>query len=254
MKKSLNELLKEKKHPIGIFINTGCPEMVEICGQTGFNFIIIDNEHGSWDGEHNSHMIRAAETFDTIPLVRVSGADDEDQIKHILDLGAAGIVVPGIKNAEDARTAIRNAKFTPMGDRGACPYVRANRYTGISENYYEKSNRETTVMLMIEGVDGIENFDEIIGVEGVDVIFFGPYDLSVSLGIPGQTDDERVSGTIKKLILRAKEYNIKTCMLGIYAEDTNKWFDCGADFVVAVGDMAFFYRSCANFLKDVYKD
>ena len=114
-----------------------------------------------------------------------------------------------------------------------------------------RSNRDVSVVLMIEGEQGIKNFVDIIGLDEVDVVFFGPYDLSVSLGIPGQTDDPRVADTIRDMIRIANEHHVKAGMLGINAEDANKWFDYGADYVVAVGDMALFYRVCNEMIKGV---
>lgn len=251
MRMSFKDLLRQEERPVGIFINTGSPEMVEIAAQTGFQFIIVDNEHGSWSGERNGHLIRAAETFGAVPMVRVPGASAENDIKFALDCGAAGVVVPGIQTPEDARTALRHAMFHPLGTRGACPYVRANRYTGRSERYFEDSNRDVSVVMMIEGAEGVKNYEAILDVEGVDTVFFGPYDLSVSLGIPGQTDSPRVAGSIQNMIRMAKERGVFAGMLGIGAEDSNRWFDCGVDYIVGVGDMALFYRSCDEMMRGI---
>ncbi len=250
MRKSLKQIMEEVDRPIGMFVNTACPEMVEITGQTGFDFIFIDNEHGSWSGETNAHLIRAAETFDCIPLVRVPNIN-ETSIKYALDSGAAGVVIPGVSSVEDAKEAIKWAKFAPDGKRGACPYVRANRYTGKSEHYFENSNRDVAVVLLIEGKAGVDAFEDILDVEGVEFVFFGPYDLSVSLGIPGQLDDPRVKDAIKEMIKKAKAKGVYSGMLGVDPEDTLAWFDCGADYIVQVGDMSMYYRMCEKWVKGV---
>lgn len=250
MRKSLKQLFTEEEKPIGMFVNTACPEMVEITAQTGFDFIFIDNEHGSWSGETNAHLIRAAESFDCIPLVRIPNIN-EDDIKKVLDLGAAGIVVPGVSSVEEAKEAIKWAKFAPVGKRGACPYVRANRYTGKSEHYFDDSNRDVAIILLIEGKAGVEAFDDILDVEGVEFVFFGPYDLSVSLGIPGQLEDPRVKDAIRDMIQRAKAKGVYSGMLGVDPEDTNDWFACGADYIVQVGDMSMYYRMCENWVRGV---
>ena len=250
MQKSLREVIRTVERPIGMFVNTACPEMVEITGQTGFDFIFIDNEHGSWSGETNAHLIRAAETFHCVPLVRVPGID-ETAIKYALDSGAAGVVIPGVSSVEDAREAIKWSKFAPVGTRGACPYVRANHYTGKSEHYFEDSNRDVAVVLLIEGKAGVEAYDDILNVEGVEYVFFGPYDLSVSLGIPGQLEDPRVKDSIKEMIRKAKAKGVYSGMLGVDPEDTRDWFDCGADYIVQVGDMSMDYRMCAQWVDRV---
>lgn len=250
MRKSLKQLFTEEKKPIGMFVNTACPEMVEITAKTGFDFVFIDNEHGSWGVETNAHLVRAAESFDCIPIIRVPNID-ETAIKHALDIGAAGIIIPGISSVKDVREAMKWSKFAPVGKRGACPYVRANEYTGKSENYFEKSNSEVAVILLIEGKDGVEAYDDILNEEGVEFVFFGPYDLSVSLGIPGQLDDPRVKDAIKGMIAKAKKKGVYSGMLGIDPEDTNMWFDCGVDYVVQVGDMSMYYRMCEKWVKGV---
>ena len=250
MRESLKQLFQRVEKPLGMFVNTACPEMVEITARTGFDFVFIDNEHGSWSGESNAHLVRAAESFGCIPLIRVPNID-ETAIKHALDIGAAGIVVPGISSVAEAKEALKWAKFAPVGKRGACPYVRANEYTGKSENYFEKSNRDVAVVLLIECKDGVEAYDDILNVEGVEYVFFGPYDLSVSLGIPGQLDDPRVKDAIKGMIRKAKAKGVYSGMLGVDPADTNDWFACGADYVVQVGDMSMYYRMCEQWVKGV---
>lgn len=250
MRESLKQLFQRVEKPLGMFVNTGCPEMVEITAKTGFDFVFIDNEHGSWGVESNAHLVRAAESFGCIPLVRVPNID-ETAIKYALDIGSAGIVVPGISSVADVRETMKWAKFAPVGKRGACPYVRANGYTGKSENYFEASNRDVAVVLLIEGKDGIEAYDDILNEEGVEFVFFGPYDLSVSLGIPGQLEDPRVKDTIKGMIRKAKDKGVYSGMLGVDPSDTNDWFACGADYVVQVGDMSMYYRMCEQWVKGV---
>lgn len=250
MRKSLRQVFEKVQKPIGMFINTDCPEMVEISAQTGFDFVWIDNEHGCWGIETNSHLVRAAESFDCVPLIRVPNID-ETAIKWALDIGAAGVIIPGISTVEDVREAMKWTKFAPVGKRGACPYVRANRFTGKSDTFFEDSNRDVAVVLLIEGKEGVENYDDILNEPGVEFVFFGPYDLSVSLGIPGQLDDPRVKGTIKDMISKAKAKGVYSGMLGIEPEDANEWFACGADYVVQSGDSSMYYRMCEKWVKGV---
>lgn len=250
MIRSLEQIIQNTKKPIGIFVNTGCPEMVEITAQTGFDFMFIDCEHGSWGTESMANLVRAAESFGAAPLIRVSKTD-ETEIKHALDVGAAGVVIPGVSSVEQAKTAIDFCKFAPAGKRGACPYVRANRYTGKSDRYFDESNRDVAVVLLIEGKEGVAAYDDIISLPDVKFVFFGPYDLSVSLGIPGQLDDLRVKGAITEMIKKARDKGVHAGMLGIDPEDTNAWFDCGADYMVQVGDMSMYYRMCEQWVKGV---
>lgn len=250
MRKSLKKVIQETRKPVGMFINTACPEMVEISAQTGFDFVWIDNEHGSWGLETNADLIRAAESFDCVPLVRVTKID-ETEIKRVLDCGAAGVIIPGVSSVEEAKEALKWSKFAPEGRRGACPYVRANRFTGKSDVYFEQANRDVAVVLLIEGKEGVAAYDDILAVDGVEYVFFGPYDLSVSLGIPGQLDDPRVKEAIREMIQKAKAKGVYAGMLGIDPEDTNEWFACGADYMVQCGDSSMYYRMCERWIAGV---
>ena len=151
MKKFFEELMRNKEKPLGIFMNCGCPEFLESAGLAGYQFVIIDNEHGGWSGETNAHMIRAAEAVGMASLVRISDLN-ETAVRKALDIGASGIVVPNVSSLEAARTAISYALFAPEGVRGACPCVRANGYgSGDAGLYFTKSNQEVAIVLLIEG-------------------------------------------------------------------------------------------------------
>lgn len=108
-------------------------------------------------------------------------------ISEVLDIGTGGIQVPQIVNALDAQKVIKQAKFAPKGMRGVCRFVRAAGYSSKDRYTYFREADETLVILQLEGKEALENMDEIIEVEGIDVIFIGPYDLSQSLGVPGST-------------------------------------------------------------------
>ena len=125
--------------------------------------------------------------------------------------------MPNIESVEQAKKAVEYGKFAPLGKRGACPYVRANWFGGEDcSAYYEKANRETTIMLLVEGPRGIEALDEIVQVEGVDVIQIGAVDLAVALGVPGQTNHPKV----KEAIRRAAELTAKNGkLLSFYCDD-----------------------------------
>ena len=160
MKRTFKGLKNNPEKAIGVFMNCGCPEFLEIAAAAGYDFVIIDNEHGMWGCEGNAHMIRAAESFDIVPIVRVSDIN-EAEIKRVLDCGAAGVMIPNISSVEQAKEALRLSKFNPDGNRGACPFVRANQYgRGDAAEYYAKSNKDVSVVLLIEGKGGVEAFDE----------------------------------------------------------------------------------------------
>lgn len=251
MKQTFLSLRNNSEKAVGIFMNCGCPELLEIAAYTGYQFVIIDNEHGGWGCEGNTHMVRAAESTGIVPIVRVSDIN-EAEIKRVLDVGAAGVMIPNIDSAEKARLALRYSKYRPDGERGACPFVRANGYgTGVAAEFYKNSNRDVSVILLVEGKGGMESFDDIIGLEGVECIFFGPCDMAVSLGHPGEESHPEVHDAIRDMIHKARARGIYVGMQGFDGIETRYWLDAGADFGVTIGDLGLFYRVCKQTIEDV---
>lgn len=171
---------------IGGFLGLKSTEIVEIMGYAGLDFVIIDAEHGSADTETLEHMVRAAEVSGITPLVRVTNVNDPTLILRALDLGAQGVQVPMVESGDTARRIVQAAKYYPLGRRGLAG-VRAARYGAVDMgSYVQEANAQTMVIAQIETVAGVEHAAEIAAVEGVDVVFVGPMDLSQSLGIPAQ--------------------------------------------------------------------
>lgn len=199
MKKSFKDIVKPGKKNLGTILQIPSEEIAEMLGHAGLELIILDMEHCPMSQQKIVSMIRACESVGALPFVRVPDVTDEDSIKKALDAGACGILVPNIENADQARRAVEYSKFAPVGKRGACPFVRANWYGGEDcSAYYEKANRETTLMLLVEGPEGIKNLPEIAKVGGVDVLQVGAVDLSVALNIPGQTRHPKVLEAIRR--------------------------------------------------------
>jgi len=199
MKKSFKEIYTPGKRNIGTILQLPSEELAEILGHCGLDLIILDMEHCPSSHLKIVSLIRACEAAGVLPFVRVPDVTDEDSIKKALDGGAAGILVPNIETAEQAEKAVEYGKFAPMGKRGACPFVRANWFGGEDLSaYYAKANEETTIMLLVEGPQGVANLEEIMRVEGVDVVQIGSVDLCVALGVPGQTDHPKVVEAIRR--------------------------------------------------------
>lgn len=179
-------LIAAGKPAIGGFLMIPSPEIVEQMGYAGLDFVIIDTEHGPADNLRVAEMIRAAEAVDITPIVRVRWVEDPMLILRALDLGAQGVQVPMVQSAEVAERVVQAAKYFPRGRRGLAG-VRAAQYGAINlGEYVEAANRETMVVVQIETGASVEKCAEIAAVDGVDVVFVGPVDLSQSLGFPGQ--------------------------------------------------------------------
>jgi len=167
------------------------------------------------------------------------------EIQRALDIGAAGVQIPQIESGEDARAAVDAARFEPEGQRGLSPYVRAGDYDGAG-NYTVDQNEETLVIVHVEGQAGLDNLDDILAVEGIDVIFLGPYDLSQALGVTGEVTGDLVVETMEDVCERAREAGK---IVGAYAdtpEIANEWIDVGVQYVALSVDCAILKEAFAD--------
>ncbi|NLN31088.1 MAG: aldolase, partial [Bacteroidales bacterium] len=159
---------------VGTFSKCADPAMIECIGLAGFDFVVIDLEHGPNSFETAQNLVRAAVIHNLTPVIRV-GENNESMISKALDIGAQGVQVPQVNTRQDALRVVEAAKFSPEGNRGVCRFVRAAGYSSKNKNeYFKESNKQNLVIVHIEGRTGIENFEDIIGVAGIDIIFLGP--------------------------------------------------------------------------------
>lgn len=239
----LSEKYETQGYVVGTFLEIPSPQLVELLGLAGFDFVVIDREHGSIGLERCEELIRAAASTGITPIVRVARCE-EVAIRQPLDMGAAGIHVPQIHSAEMARLAVRSAKFFPKGARGLQPFIRGASYRAYpTAEFLEQSNENTVIVLHIEGKEGVEAFDEIADVEGVDVAFIGPYDLSQSLGIPGMVKSPLVREKMKSVVEAAKS---KKIAVGTYCDDPRtalEWKDLGITYLTVSLDASIFLQA-----------
>ena len=173
----------------GVSVMFPSPHVVDMIGRLGFDWVLIDCEHGSISTESVEIMVLAAEAAGITPIARPS-VNSFEAIGQLMDRGVMGVQVPHVNTAEDARSAVSAVKYHPLGDRGLAAGVRSSSYGyGMTmSEYAEASNRETLVCVQLEEGEAVGNVEQIMGVEGVDVFFVGPSDLSQSLGYPGRPD------------------------------------------------------------------
>jgi 4-hydroxy-2-oxoheptanedioate aldolase len=193
----LKEKLRERSC-IGIFSKTTDSAFVEAAGYSGLDFIILDTEHGPANWETVHHHVRAAALTPMASIVRVAGVNSH-LIGMALDTGADGVQVPNIANPTQASQAVQAARFHPQGERGVCRFVRAAGFGGADKSAYFKASNEVLLVLQVEGVEGVENIDDILAVPGFDVLFVGPYDLSQSIGRPGEVESPEVLSLIQHI-------------------------------------------------------
>ncbi|KMO87141.1 aldolase [Megasphaera cerevisiae DSM 20462] len=249
---TFKERLKNGEKLFGPFLNMNYPAVVEIAGLAGFDFVIIDNEHGEIPLEATVDLIRAAKLAQIPAIVRVYEGNPE-LVDKALDLGADGVQIPNIGSKEAAEIAVQAAKFAPMGNRGCNRFVRAGKYGSISkENFFGRANDKTAVVLQVEGQDGVQALPDILTVKGVDVLFVGPYDLSASLGIPGQVDHPKVIEQMEHIMEQAAKVGVA---IGFFVDDVQKaveWRNRGVQYVSFssdVGELYVRFKENADYFK-----
>ncbi len=227
----LKKKLKNGEVVVGSFVYVPSAKLTEIVGLAGFDFVVIDMEHGPVDMVVAEDMVRGAEVSATTPIIRVTH-NAPSAILRAFDIGAQGIHVPDINTKEDATAAVASSKYGPLGNRGLAG-VRAADY-GLQQplsQYASQANEETMVIAHIEHVDAVENLDALLAVEGIDVYYLGPQDLSNSLGIPGQSKDPRVMKLVEDSIRRIAAAGRTAGCIATEADVARKYVDLGARYI-----------------------
>jgi len=210
---------------LGLLDNTYSPTVVELCGELGLDFVWLGLEHGGpdpWDAGSIEDLLRAAERTGIEPLVRLPDTDPT-LVRKSLDLGVRSLFLPRVETADEVREAVKSARFTydgEPGDRGLAG-PRASRW-GLAEDYVATEDEETLVGVTIETVAAVENIDEILDVPELGFVFLGPFDLSVSLGHPGEKDHPDVQEAIETARSAAVEAGVPVGGLGFGMEDVNE--------------------------------
>ena len=178
----------------GAIVSRFAPDIVEIFGAIGYDFVMIDCEHGPMDLDQVEHMVRAAESFDITPIARIPNHEDST-ILRFLDRGVQGIIVPHINTREDAESTVKAARYYPDGHRGSAGSGRAHDY-GMAVDSASWINSQVMVIPMIEETQAVDNLDEILGVPGVDVLHVAAGDLGQSTGNPGREAVRKVMSEV----------------------------------------------------------
>jgi 2-dehydro-3-deoxyglucarate aldolase len=251
---SLKKKLKNNELTIGSWIMIGHPISIEIMALAGLEWLVVDMEHTAIDINTAQNLITTIQANGIKALVRVS-KNEEVIIKQVLDIGADGIIVPMVNSKKDAVKAVEFAKYPPIGKRGVGLY-RASKYGVEFEEYKKWVDEELVIIAQIEHIKGVENIEEILHVKGIDGTIIGPYDLSGSMGYPGEFERDDVKKAIKKVLDKCKEFNIPS---GFHVVDTNpdklkEKIKQGCTFL-AYGIDYFFMRDLAiNGMKEIKKE
>ena len=250
MPSRVKDLLAKKKLALGSFITEiPSPAVPEIFGLAGFDFVIADTEHSSFTLETVANLVRGGRLAGTDVFVRVR-ENNPSLITQALDTGSQGIVVPHCDTKEDALAAVRRAKYSPLGERGVFGASAAAKY-GLVEDYFNKANQGTMVIVQIESEEAVENAGEISSVKGVDVVFVGPYDLSQTLGLIGEVNHPRVEKAIRKVLAAAKKFEKPAGILVVDLPGARKWIKEGVSFLVYSVEALIFRQSLEEIARNV---
>ena len=239
-KPSLKTKLKSKELTIGSWISFGFAQTCEIMAKAGFDWLVIDMEHTAIDYNQCLTLIQVIEGNGVTPLVRV-GDNDPLLIKRAMDAGAHGIIVPMVNSVEDAQKALDALYYSPTGNRGV-GLGRAQNY-GIGFEAYKKwADKESVFIPQIEHIDGVNNLEKILELVRVDGFIIGPYDLSGSLGVPGQWEHPSVIDALEKVKNLLIENDKPGGFHVVHSnhQEMNQRINEGYKFIAYGDDMVFF--------------
>jgi 4-hydroxy-2-oxoheptanedioate aldolase len=228
---------------IGTFAAIPHPVAIEVAAASGVDFICIDWEHSQIARDRIEDLVRAADVHRVPAMVRVPGHAPES-IAAALDAGAAGVLVPRVSTAAQAAAAVQATRYPPIGIRGVGP-GRAAAYGYRIPDYLGKANDSLLLALQVETAEGLANIEDIASVEGVDLIFIGPGDLSVSIDAMGPANAEKLNVAIETIASTARKAGKSVGIFRPSPDDVGKWIKSGISYYILASDTMFLGASLA---------
>lgn len=245
----VKQLLRDGKPAIGSFLNIPSIASAELMANVGFDWLVVDTEHGAIDTSTMHDMFVAISTTNTVPMCRVR-SNEPVAIKQALDAGAYGLVIPMVNSAEEAEAAVNACKYAPEGIRSAGP-GRWRLYGGA--DYQKHANEEVLVAIQIEHIDAVNRLDEILSVPGIDLIHMGPGDLAWSMGLGkglGEKDPAHAEA-MDKVLQAAKQRGIPIGTAARTVQDAPVLLEKGYQFMMVMNDVNFLFGGASEALKYV---
>jgi len=222
------------------------PAVAEIMSRAGFDWLTIDLEHSVITIREAEELIRVVELSGVSPLVRLS-VNDAVQIKRVMDAGSHGVIVPMVNSVSDAKQAVEAVMYPPQGKRGV-GLARAQGYGSTFESYRQWLNQERVIIVQVEHIEAVDNLEAILSVEGVDGFIVGPYDLSGSLGVPGQFDQPSMEEAMRRVrsigMSSGKAFGIHVIEPDV--EELRQRVDEGYNFVAYSLDIRMLDTACQS--------
>lgn len=248
--KNLKERVQSGEVVHGCWINMGSFVSAEIIGRAGFEWVLIDLEHGAGDEAMMYNQLQVLGGSETTPIVRIDDIT-RPNVQHILDAGASGIMFPQIQTEKDAEAAVKMMYYPPRGIRGTARAVRAMGFGRTADAYVANLDKTILGIAQIETISALKRIDAIAAVDGVDVLFVGPFDLTTALGIFGQLDHILYQKAIRDVADAAKKHGKATGVLLRDPKEYHMYHDLGYRFLACGADGAFVRQGADDMVKQL---
>ncbi len=251
MNQKLKKIIRDSQLSFGSWITLGHTSIPEIMARAGFEWLVIDLEHSAIDIQRTQELIQIIELRGLTPLVRLT-ANDPALIKRVMDAGAYGVIVPMVKSREDALKAVEAVKYPPLGTRSV-GLARAQGYGITFDEYKSWINENSIIIVQIEHIEATKSLEEIFSVDEIDGYMIGPYDLSASLGIPGELNHDRVLDAEREVLEASKKYK-KIAGIHVVEPDVELTLEKirrGYKFIAVSIDFLFLGNACISTMNEI---
>ena len=228
---------------LGTFFSMGNPSAMECLGYTGMDFAIIDTEHGPFDTESAMGLVRAAESVGLSPFMRIADVSHKE-IQRAVDMGVQGLIIPCLRSLEDMRKLVDLAKFPPVGNRG----------WGTVAEYMAACNDRLLVLPQCETLECYRQIEQVLAIDGIDGIFIGPFDLSISLGMPGDFDNPEFKAAVAAILKACKKAGKYSLIFTTSVQQARSYLEQGFDGVAHSIDFTVFTEAYKSAVDSIRRD
>lgn len=250
--------LKNGGKLLGTFFSMGNPSAMECLGYTGMDFAIIDTEHGPFDTESAMGLVRAAESVGLSPFMRIADVSHKE-IQRAVDMGVQGLIIPCLRSLEDMRKLVDLAKFPPVGNRGFIkgrgsgfgyqPWARVS----VAE-YMAACNDRLLLLPQCETLECYRQIEQVLAIDGIDGIFIGPFDLSISLGMPGDFDNPEFKAAVAAILKACKKAGKYSLFFTTSVQQARSYLEQGFDGVAHSIDFTVFTEAYKSAVDSIRRD
>ena len=251
----MRQILESGGVPVGLFMVLQEPYLVEMMGYIGFDYVMVDHEHTTSDEDVISRLALAANAAGLPVFIRI-GEINSSYMQRMVDAGVAGFLCAQVRTREDIQRAVEAIKYPPMGHRGVLPWSRASLF-GLGQTldeHFRTSNQETMLFALIENQQAIDNIEQIVSVDGLDGVMFGPCDMSLDMGIYDRWDSPEVTAAMEQAIAVTHRHGRHLIGLVLSGENLEQqiavWREKGARIILYAYDIYFIQQM---FLSDLAK-